>query len=255
LSFGLVFKDEYVKCTYFTLYLSFKKIHVSMPTAIPLTVLTFLDELKANNHKDWMTANKKGYQANEKALKSFYTDIETELNKSDEIAKVKVFRINRDIRFSKDKTPYNSHRSVSFSRAGAHRRGGYYLRIAPGDSFMAGGFFEPEPKDLFRIRKEFEADAFRIRKILEEKDFKRAFGNFVQEHAVKSAPKSFSKDDPNIDLIRLKSFFVVHKFTDREILSEDFKTNLVNHFLLLRPFFDYMSEVLTTDLNGVSLLE
>lgn len=225
-----------------------------MSTVITRDVFDFLKQLKSNNHRDWMQEHKKQYQANEKLLKRFYGEVEAELNKTDEIAKVKVFRINRDIRFSADKTPYNVHRSVSFSRAGAHRRGGYYLRIEPGNTLMAGGFFGPEPADLLRIRKEFEMDASEIRKILDAKKFKDAFGGFNQEYAVKTAPKGFSKDHPDIDLIRLKSYFVTHSFTDKEVLSPGFKDKLVAHFLLLRPYFDYMSEVLTTDLNGVSLL-
>jgi len=225
-----------------------------MSTTIPTSVFTFLEKLKENNHRDWMQENKKEYQKNEKALKSFYAEVEKGLNQTDQIEKVKVFRINRDIRFSKDKTPYNVHRSVSFSRAGEHRRGGYYLRIESGSTLMAGGFFGPEPKDLLRIRKEFEMDATPIRKILNEKDFKKAFDGFIQEYKVKTAPKGFSKDDSNIDLIRLKSFFVTHKFSDKEVTSPDFKEKLLHHYALLRPFFDYMSEVLTTNLNGVSTL-
>ena len=226
-----------------------------MSTVITKDIFGFLKKLKKNNHRDWMQENKKQYQANEKLLKQFYSEVEAALNETDEIAKVKVFRINRDIRFSKDKTPYNVHRSVSFSRAGAHRRGGYYLRLEPGNSLMAGGFFGPEPADLIRIRKEFEMDASEIRKIISNKKFKEAFGGFNQEYAVKTAPKGFSKDHPDIDLIRLKSYFVTHEFSDDEVFSPDFKDKLVHHFLLLRPYFDYMSEVLTTDLNGVSLLK
>ena len=225
-----------------------------MNTIIPQKVFEFLNQLKQNNHKDWMDANRKEYQANEKILKQFYTEVEAKLAKTDEIAKRKVFRINRDIRFSKDKTPYNVHRSASFSRAGAQRRGGYYLRIEPGNSRMAGGFFSPEPADLLRIRKEFEIDSSEIKAILNNPSFKKAFGGFNQEYAVKTAPKGFSKDDPNIDLLRLKSFFIEHRFTDAEVLAEDFQENLVQHYSLLRPYFDYMSDVLTTDLNGVSLL-
>ena len=226
-----------------------------MSTSIPKSAFTFLNKLKKNNHRDWMQANKKEYQANEKALKEFYAEIENGLNQNDEIEKVKVFRINRDIRFSKDKTPYNVHRSVSYRRAGAHRRGGYYLRIEPGKTAVAGGFFGPEPPDLLRIRKEFEMDSNEIRKILAQKDFDKAFGGFVQEYAVKTAPKGFSKEDPNIDLIRLKSFFVVREFTDEEALSKDFAKVVLKHYELMRPFFDYMSEVLTTDLNGVSTID
>jgi uncharacterized protein (DUF2461 family) len=97
--------------------------------------------------------------------------------------------------------------------------------------------------------------ASEIRKILGQKGFKKAFDGFNTEYAVKTAPKGFNKEDPNIDLLRLKSYFVVHKFSDAEVYSEDFKEKLIHYFELLRPFFDYMSGVLTTDLNGVSLLE
>lgn len=225
-----------------------------MNPTIPKSAFEFLLKLKENNNREWMQENKKEYLANEKLLKEFYSAVENNLNVTDEIARVKVFRINRDVRFSNNKTPYNVHRSVSFSRAGAHRRGGYYLRLEPGNSYMAGGFFSPEKGDLFRIRKEFELDSQEIREILTRKEFKKAFGGFNQENAVKTAPKGFNKDDENIDLIRLKSFFVTHKFTDQEVFAKDFKDKLLNHYLLLRPFFDYMSDVLTTDLNGESII-
>src|SRR5690554_931264 len=225
-----------------------------MNPTIPKSAFEFLLKLKENNNREWMQENKKEYLANEKLLKEFYSAVENNLNVTDEIARVKVFRINRDVRFSNNKTPYNVHRSVSFSRAGAHRRGGYYLRLEPGNSYMAGGFFSPEKGDLFRIRKEFELDSQEIREILTRKEFKMAFGGFNQENAVKTAPKGFNKDDENIELIRLKSFFVTHKFTDEEVFAKDFKDKLLNHYLLLRPFFDYMSDVLTTDLNGESII-
>ncbi|MGY8932822.1 MAG: DUF2461 domain-containing protein [Flavobacteriales bacterium] len=222
--------------------------------AIQKSIFSFLNKLKTNNNRDWMTEHKKEYQSNEKLLKQFYGSVEASLNITDEISKLKVFRINRDLRFSKDKTPYNIHRSASFSRAGAQRRGSYYLRIEPGNSAMAGGFFSPEPVDLLRIRREFEMDTTEIRTILNQKEFKKAFQGFNQENQLKTAPRDFNKEDPNIDLIKLKNYFVVHHFTDDEVMSKDFEDQLMNHFLLLRPYFDYMSEVLTTDLNGVSLL-
>ncbi|QAA81086.1 DUF2461 domain-containing protein [Aequorivita sp. H23M31] len=226
-----------------------------MSISIPKNTFDFLLELRKNNNREWMQEHRKEYLLNEEILKSFYSEVEKRLVKTDEIAKVKIFRINRDLRFRKDKTPYNSHRSVSYSRAGEHRRGGYYFRLDPGNCYMAGGFFDPEREDLLRIRKEFEIDSSEIREILNEKKFKNAFGNFVQSNAVKSAPKGFDKEDPNIDLIKLKSFVVKHTFSDEEVQSENFIQLLMDHFLLLRPFFDYMSHVLTTDLNGVSLIE
>lgn len=227
-----------------------------MITAVPKASLTFLKDLKKNNTREWMADHKSQYQDSEKVLKDLYATIKTGLNETDDIEKLKVFRINRDIRFSKDKTPYNVHRSASFSRAGAHRRGGYYLRIEPGNkSVIAGGFFNPEKEDLKRIRTEFHLDASEIRDILNDSAFAKAFPNgFETTNAVKTAPRDFDKNDPNIDLIKLKSFVVRREFTDREVMQSDFSETVVSHYKLLRPYFDYMSDVLTTDLNGESIL-
>lgn len=227
-----------------------------MITAVPQASLTFLKDLKKNNTREWMADHKSRYQDSEKVLKDLYATIKTGLNETDEIEKLKIFRINRDIRFSKDKTPYNVHRSASFSRAGAYRRGGYYLRIEPGNkSVVAGGFFNPEKEDLKRIRTEFHLDASEIRDILNDSAFAKAFPNgFETTNAVKTAPRDFEKDDPNIDLIKLKSFFVRKEFTDQEVMASDFSDRVLNHFRLLRSFFNYMSDVLTTDLNGESIL-
>jgi len=222
---------------------------------IPKSTFEFLLDLKKNNHRDWMQEHKKRYETSEKSLKTFYADVVDRLNETDEIEKTKIFRINRDVRFSKDKTPYNVHRSVSFIRSGAQRRGGYYLRLEPGNSLMAGGFFSPDPKDLLRIRKEFEMDDQEIREILAHSDFKKAFGGFNTENQVKTAPKGFDKEHPAIDLLRNKAFFVRHQFTDAEVCAPDFIDTLLFHYGLLRPYFDYMSSVLTTDLNGVSLIK
>lgn len=227
-----------------------------MITAVPRASLAFLKDLKKNNTREWMANHKSRYQDSEKVLKDLYATIKAGLNETDEIEKLKIFRINRDIRFSKDKTPYNVHRSASFSRAGAHRRGGYYLRIEPGDkSIIAGGFFNPETADLKRIRTEFHLDASEIRDILNDSAFAKAFPNgFETTNAVKTAPRDFDKNDPNIDLIKLKSFVVRKEFTDREVMQSDFSETVVSHYKLLRPYFDYMSDVLTTDLNGESIL-
>ena len=217
-------------------------------------IFKFLDDLKLNNNREWMNENKNRYQRNEKILKSFYAEVKEDLNTFDAIDKTKVFRINRDVRFSNDKTPYNVHRSVSYSREGDQRRGGYYLRIQPGNSRMAGGFFSPEPADLLRIRKEFEMDDSEIREILAQPAFKKAFGGFNPGNQVKTAPRGFSVEHPANDLIKNKSFFVSHTFTDAEVLAADFQKKIIDHYKLLLPFFNYMSDVLTTDLNGESLL-
>ena len=217
-------------------------------------VIQFLKELKANNNREWFADNKKRFREVEAMAKGFYASIKDELNTHDEIEKLKMFRIYRDVRFSKDKTPYQPHFAGSFARAGAQRRGGYYLRIRPSESFIAVGFWQPNPKDLLRIRKEFETDASRVREIISENNFSKVWGD-LQGDEVKTAPKGFNKEDPNIDLIRKKAFVFVRNFTDAEVVAGDFLNVVDDSYKAIRPFFDYMSEVLTTNLNGESLLD
>lgn len=218
------------------------------------SALIFLQELKKNNDRVWFEENKPKFKEIQAEVKLFYQDIEQSLSRFDSIDKFKLFRIYRDLRFSKDKTPYKPHFAGSFSRKGKELRGGYYLRIRPGESFLAGGFWAPNKEDLFRIRKEFEFGDQEIRQILNEAKFKRYFRGELHGDELKTAPKGFQKDDPAIDLIRKKGFIAVRNFSDAEVLSEDFEKEVAQSFQALRPFFDYMSEVLTTDLNGTSLI-
>lgn len=223
-------------------------------SVIPEDVFSFLNRLKNNNDRDWFDVHKSEFKRLDISLKAFYTDVLEDLNTSDSIDKMKIYRIYRDVRFSKDKTPYKTHRSVSFSRATESLRGGYYLKISPGESRMVGGFFQPNPADLKRIRKEFETDDSKINEILKDATFVKMF-NALEGEDVKTAPRGFDIVHPAIDLIRKKSFLAVRKFTDEEVLSANFRQELKESYLALRPFFDYMSDVLTTDLNGVSLLK
>lgn len=214
----------------------------------------FLKKLEKNNNREWFTDNKNEFKTHETAAKSFYAGVLERLNQHDEIEKMKMFRIYRDVRFSKDKTPYKSHFAGSFSRAGAHRRGGYYLRLKPGETFLATGFWEPNKEDLFRIRKEFELDAEEFRNTISETGFKDIWGE-LQGDGVKTAPKGFDKEHPNIDLIKRKQFIFVRNFSDTLVLSEDFIEEVDNSFRAIRPYFDLMSSILTTNLNGESLID
>ena len=218
-----------------------------------MTIFKFLKDINANNTREWFAENKARYQAAWEEGKALAADIEKGLNKKDVIEKTKVFRIYRDVRFSKNKAPYKTYFGAGFTRATAARRGGYYLHIEPGGSFVGGGFWAPNPADLKRIRDEFQMDATEIRKITGTKKFKKIFGE-LQGDGVKTAPKGFSRDDPNIDLIRKKQFVLTRKFSDKEVKSPGFHKEAVKTFEAMRPFFDYMSEVLTTDLNGVSVI-
>lgn len=220
------------------------------------SLLEFLSELALNNNREWFDEQKIRFKKEEANFKDFGTEVLEGLEAIDKIEKMKVYRIYKDVRFSKDKTPYKTNRTISFIREGEALRGSYYLHVTPGGTFLGGGFFSPNPADLLRIRKEFEMDDQEIRDIMNNKAFSKAFGNqFVPRDQVKTAPKGFSKEHPAIDLLKNKSFFFQQKFTDTQIQSDNFHKEVVKGFKLLRPFFDYMSDVLTTDLNGVSLLK
>ena len=218
-------------------------------------VLEFLNQLKYNNNREWFNEHKAAYLEMQKDIKEFYESVRRNLELHDEIEKLKMFRVYRDVRFSRDKTPYNHHFAGSFTRSGKRLRGGYYLRIRPGESFLAGGFWEPNKEDLFRIRKEIEISDTELRNILSEANFKNIFGGMLTGEELKSSPKGFQKDHPAMDLIRKKGFVAVRHFTDEEVMAPDFLEQVNASFKALRPFFDYMSEVLTTDLNGVSTID
>lgn len=221
---------------------------------VPESSMEFLKALKTNNNRDWFEENKKRFKQEQKSMKAFFAQVFQVLNSHDEVDTFKMFRIYRDVRFSKDKTPYKSHLSASFHRLKPRKRGGYYLHIEPGNSFLAAGFWNPEKDDLFRIRKEMELDAHPMRKILASESFRKFF-NVLEGEELKTAPKGFEKEHPDIDLIRKKQFIVTRKFTDKEVVSKDFPEKVNSAFMAVRPWFDYMSEVLTTDLNGVSVLD
>ncbi|MEX6625771.1 DUF2461 domain-containing protein [Tenacibaculum salmonis] len=219
------------------------------------STLQFLKDLKENNNRDWFAEQKTTFAEVQNKAKDFYGHIRADLELADSIDKFKLFRIYRDVRFSKDKTPYQPHFAGSFSRKGNHLRGGYYLRIRPGgESFLAGGFWEPNKEDLLRIRKEIEMDASEFRAILNNSEFVKNFGNKFEGAELKSAPRGFDKNHPDIDLLRKKGFIAVRNFTDKEVLSKDFLSEINTSYKALRPFFDFMSEILTTNLNGESLI-
>ena len=216
--------------------------------------LSYLKKLKKNNNRDWFAENKPTFIEAQNNAKELYAEIRNNLEEHDDIEKFKLFRIYRDVRFSKDKTPYKPHFAGSFSRLGKNLRGGYYLRIRPGKSFLAGGFWEPNKEDLFRIRKEIEVDATEFREILEDKNFQHYFGNTFKGDELKTAPRGFDKEHPDVDLLRKKGFIAVRNFTDEEVLSSNFISEVDNSYKALRPFFNLFSDILSTNLNGEHII-
>jgi len=228
-----------------------KKINM---TSISKSTLGFLKDLKKNNNRDWFNEHKPAFLVEQQKAKDFYSALLEKLESHDDIEKLKMFRIYRDVRFSKDKTPYKPHFAGHFTRATNRLRGGYYLRIRPGESFLAGGFWQPEKSDLLRIRKEFEMGTSEIREIINATKFENQFGKLKGE-SLKTVPRGFDKEHPDLDLIRMKQFIITREFTDDEVLRADFLKEINTSFIVMRPYFDYMSEILTTDLNGVSLID
>lgn len=225
-----------------------------MSMTVPKEALEFFEKLEKNNDRDWFNIHKNEFKTIETKVKAVYNAVFEQLKTYDDVDKLKMFRIYRDVRFSKNKLPYKTHFGGSFHRTKPKLRGGYYLHIQPNnESFIATGFWEPAPVDLLRIRKEFEMDDSEMRTILQDKKFNSIWGDFVGDE-VKTAPKGFSKEHKAIDLIKKKQYIFVKKFTDKEILDENFLNNVIESFKAIRPYFNYMSDVLTTDLNGVSLI-
>jgi len=219
--------------------------------------IAFLKKLSKNNDRDWFQENKDEYVKQHEGMIAFADELLGLMNEHDNIetvsGKKSLYRIYRDVRFSKDKSPYKTNWSGGFKRATKQLRGGYYFHIQPGgNSFVGGGFWGPNKEDLLRIREEIATDASEMREILTSEDFVETFGTLVGDQ-LKTAPKGFDKEHKDIDLLRFKQFIFAKNFTDEEVLSDDFVHQVNDTFKKMRPFFDLMSEILTTDSNGAPL--
>ena len=226
--------------------------------AIQKSTIEFLKSLSKNNNREWFNERKSNYLKAHENMCEFVDALIHEMNKHDELenttGRKSLYRIYSDVRFSKDKSPYKARFAFGFQRATKYRRGGYYVNINPGNSFMACGFFNPNPEDLKRIREDIDLNFKDWKKLLSSKSIKTNFGEMIGE-AVVSSPRGYEKNHPAIELLKHKQFIFRIDFTDKEVLAENFSKTINANFKAIRPFFDYMSEVLTTDLNGVSLFE
>jgi uncharacterized protein (TIGR02453 family) len=225
-----------------------------MNSTFPSSGFEFLQELHNNNNRAWFGSNKETFEDTFKDVKAFFKNIHDQMVKKDSIEKFHVHRIYRDVRFSKDKTPYKTYFGLHLGRKKPLLRGGYYVNIEPGKSFVGGGFWEPSKEDLNRIRKEIELDDSEFRRIVSAPKFLNTFDKLKGEE-LKTAPRGFNKDHPAIDLLRKKQFLLMRSFTDKEVLNPDFTKEVIATFEVMRPLFDYMSFVLTTDANGEPLFE
>lgn len=223
-----------------------------MESRFPTSGFAFLKELHDNNNREWFAANKADFDAVFSQVKIFFRGVHDRMIKRDTIQKFHVHRIYRDIRFSADKTPYKTYFGLHLGRQKPNLRGGYYINIEPGKSFVGGGFWDPNKEDLLRIRQEIEQDDSTFRELISSPLFIEMFGELKGEE-LKTAPRGFDIEHPAIDLLRKKQFLLMRSFTDKEVLSPPFENEVIATFEAMRPFFDYMTFILTTDANGESL--
>lgn len=221
------------------------------------STLDFLKALDRNNNREWFQKHKERYLLAQQNTIQWLDALIAKINKHDQLqtqnGKEALYRIYNDVRFSEDKTPYNPRFAGNLKRVKPFLRGGYYFWIKPGASRIGAGFTYPNAPDLLRIRQDIDLNFADWRKILRQKKLQSVFGE-MQGDQVKTAPKGFPKDHPAIDLLRFKQFWFEKAYTDAEVTSKNFLQQVNRDFKAIRPFFDYMTEVLTTDANGVSVL-
>ena len=223
-----------------------------MPQNLQLT-LDYLEDLRFNNNKTWFDENRKRYDQARANVEALITDILQHFAPVENVGKTNakdcMFRINRDVRFSKDKTPYKLNMGALIGSGGRKtNERSYYLNIEPGNSFIAGGVYSPMPEHLKAIREAIAANnGKKLKAILNKPDFKKYFGTMEGE-ALKTPPKGYTADHPAIDLLKQKQFLAMHKLDDADVLKDDFTAHFINVCQALKPFEKYFN-----DITGASL--
>lgn len=217
--------------------------------------LQFIDDLKKNNDRDWFLANKKRYEAYKQNYQSLIAELLEAMKPLDSSLKhleVKdcAFRINRDIRFSKDKSPYKTHMGIWMSAGQKNTNlAGYYIQIEPGASFIAGGIHWPEAADLKKIRKEIAFFHDDLEKIVSDKKFVSEFKELDRnpENSLKTAPKDYEKDHPAIEFLKLKCFTASQPIPDSMLQDKDFVGKITKKLISLKPLNEFLNRALLTD--------
>jgi uncharacterized protein (TIGR02453 family) len=212
-------------------------------------ILTFLTKLAKNNNRDWFEKNKDTYLEAKDHYEVFVTQMLNELIKFEPALgglnpKKIPFRIYRDVRFSKDKSPYKINMGGGFSPNGKmEQEPGYYLHIQPGNkSFVAGGLYMPDPGNLAKIRQEIDYNPDKLLKILKDKKFKKWYDGFDDWDRLKTVPKGYAKDHPQIEILKNKSFTTSHAFTDKEVKDKKFLKQVIEACKALKPLNDYLKD-------------
>jgi uncharacterized protein (TIGR02453 family) len=216
------------------------------------TILPFLKSLAKNNHRDWFEKNKAKYLAAKEEFDQFLEMLHKEFLLFDESLaglnpKKLAFRIYRDVRFSKDKSPYKINMGAGFSPKGKmEQEPGYYIHIQPNNqSFVAGGMYMPDPGNLAKIRQEIDYNSAGFNAILSEKKFKKMFPKGLDDFdKLKTAPKGYPKDHPQLEWLKHKSFIVSHYFSDKEVADKKFGKNVADCCKTLKPLNDFIKSAL-----------
>ncbi len=209
--------------------------------------LKFLKELSKNNNKEWFEKNRKRYENSQTEIKAFIAEWIKNYGKKDEsIAhldpKKCIFRINRDVRFSSDKSPYKNNLGAYLTKGGKNTNlAGFYLHIQPGECFFGAGNYMPMPEQLAKIRQEIDYNFSDFKKIISSKKFKDLFGDLHTENKLKRAPKGYEEDNEAIEYLKLKGFTVFHKLKDEEITSKDLVKTITELSVTVKPFIDFLN--------------
>jgi uncharacterized protein (TIGR02453 family) len=209
-------------------------------------VLEFLTGLSQHNDRDWFTANKKQYEKAKAEVENFVSQLLPVIGAFDEKvqylkAKDCMFRIFRDVRFAKDKSPYKTNMGAWITAKGRKSPGpGYYVHIQPGESFLAAGIYMPEPEQLKLIRKEIYYNIDEFLTLLNDKNLKKYFGNIDDWDKAKTAPRDFPKDFPHMDILKNRHFTVSCPLTDEQVISEDFTAMVGSAFKAAYPYNQFL---------------
>lgn len=207
----------------------------------------FFRELKENNNKAWFELNKDRYNEIKDEFILFMADFIDRIKALDEIPvlepKKTVFRIHRDVRFAKDKTPFKTHIASVIDRGKDwHHKCGFYLHIEPGNCFVGGGAWEPTKEALKAIRQEIDYNPSELISLLNDKNFIHHFGHITGDK-LKTAPRDYNMDHPQIEFLKHKQFLVSKKFSDKEVVDKNFINLLVETYQASLPFFNYFDVV------------
>lgn len=217
-------------------------------------VFDFLRRLKAHNERPWFEAHRADYERARLAFEDFVQDLILRFDPIEPLAgsppKDFIMRIHRDVRFSRDKSPYRTNFAAGLVQGGRRAtRLSYYVHLEPDGSFLAGGVYMPDAAQLKRIRAAIADDASDLRSILAAKPFKRFFGGLSGER-LKTAPKGYPADHPDIDLLRHTQFLAMHHVTEDQACAPGFARHAVESFSALKRFSEYFNHVLGLGQHG-----